>query len=295
MAHDYAFYPGCSFEGAGGYAESLFAVCGVLGIDLPELEEWNCCGATMFKGASSTEGTALAARNFALAVAAGCSEVVVPCNACYATLLAEKAKLKHADGELRQRIARALAATGLELTTAVTVRHVLDVIVEDIGLDVIRERVVQPLSGARLMAYYGCQYSRPHRKGALVEEPENLDRLIEALGAIAVDSSVRLACCGASQMVSHREASLPLVRDILRQARERQVEGILTICPLCHLNLEAYQRAAAKQEGNELRTPVLYFSQAMGLAMDLDRSAVRLNKLLVPPDPQGWGRGTQAA
>ena len=188
----YLYYPGCSLSGsARAYAESLTAILAPLGVELKEIDDWNCCGATEYLTLSPLGGYALIGRNLALAERQrnGSNTLVAPCSACYANL-AKTDRFVRESAPLRDQLNGALAADGLQYTPgSITVRHLLEVLIEDVGLDELERHVTRPLHGLRVAPYLGCLVSRPDYDGRWShrEQPRALDRLMAALGAEVVD------------------------------------------------------------------------------------------------------------
>ena len=272
---DYLLYPGCSMEGsARAYAESLKAVSGPLGINLKEIEDWNCCGATEYLGVSTTPAYALIARNLAIAAkeASDTHTLVAPCSACYLNL----AKADHNMGEkpaLGLRVNEALAAGGLHYVPgSLEIRHLLDVIVYDIGLKEVEKHVVQPLSNLRIAPYLGCMVPRPDYNGRFSDpdHPVELDLLLKALGANVVNYPLKTECCGGHMPQIGPEMAFELVRRLISTADKLEADAMVTICPMCQLNLDAYQTDVNNAFGTSYHMPVLFFTQLMGLAFGIN-------------------------
>ena len=280
----YLYYPGCSLKGIGrAYEESLLAVCRGLGVELQEIEDWNCCGATAYMGTDETQALALASRNLVLASREGL-EVVAPCSACYLVLNKTQHRLQESPAE-RRRVGQALQAAGLSYEgAAVPVRHPLDVLVNDVGLEAIRAKITKPLHGLRVAPYYGCQIVRPYSTFDDQVEPVAMDKLIEATGAEVVKYPLKTRCCGGSMTGTLPEVGLRLVYILLREASKRGADLIATTCPLCQFNLDAYQNQVEDQYG-DCSLPVLYFTQVLGLAMGLPARQLGLQRGVVPVAP----------
>jgi heterodisulfide reductase subunit B len=281
----YPYYPGCSVKGTGkAYEESLLAVFEALGVKLEEIDDWNCCGATAYMSIDETEACALAGRNLAIAEKAGNGAgLVAPCNACYLVLNKTK-KLLEEQPKMRDRVAKALRAAGLEYTGKMNVRHPLEVLVNDIGTKAIKEKVTKPLNGLRVAPYYGCQIVRPYALFDDQYNPTTMDVLIKATGAEAVVYPFKTRCCGASQTSTIPETGLHLVYMLIKEAHHRGADMIATICPLCQFNLEGYQHQVCEKYKVD-PIPVVYFTQLMGLALGLSAEKVGLNRSLVPAEP----------
>ena len=277
----FTYFPGCSLKGLGrAYEESLLPVFRHLGVELEELEDWNCCGATAYMTVDEGKAFVLAARNLALAERRGGLPLLAPCSACYLVLN----KTKHALQEtqlLGSKIRRALATDYLDYRGDVPVRHPLDVLINDVGLEAIRAKVTRPLKGLKVAPYYGCQIVRPYSTFDDQYNPTTMDRLLEALGVTVVRYPLKTKCCGGSLTGTVPEAGLRLVYILLKEARKRGADVLATVCPLCQFNLDAYHpQVAASYE--PVGVPTVYFSQLMGLAFGLDERELGLHRSMVP-------------
>jgi heterodisulfide reductase subunit B len=280
----YAYFPGCSLSGMGRpYDESLRAVFAHLGLQLEEIPDWNCCGATSYMSISPTKAVALATRNLALAESSG-RDIVAPCSACY--LVLSKAQHQLADyPAIAEKVQKGLAAAGLTYNGRVRVRHPLDVLMNDVGPTALASKVVRPLAAYRVAPYYGCQIVRPYATFDDPLKPMTLDRLMAALGARVVDYPLKARCCGGSIMGTMEDIGLRLNFLLLSEARIRGANVLATTCPLCQFNLEAYQGKmyAAFKEPADL--PVVYFTQLMGLAFGLHPKSLGLQRNFVTAAP----------
>jgi len=280
----YAYYPGCSLSGLGKpYDESLRAVFQHLGLGLEEIPDWNCCGATSYMSVSEEKAVALAARNLALAEPMH-ADVVVPCAACYLVLT----KAQHMMGEypaLGAKVHKGLQAAGLTYEGTTTVRHPLDVLTNDVGLEAIRAKVTQPLTGYRVAPYYGCQIVRPYGTFDDPLRPQTLDRLMAALGATVVDYPLKAHCCGGSLMGTMEDIGVRLNFPLLKEAKARTANVIATVCPLCQYNLEAYQGKMHRSFSEDVTLPIAYFTQLMGIAFGLQPKTLGLQRNFVVSEP----------
>jgi len=270
----YAYYPGCSLEAtAREYDLSVRAVCSSLGVELAELPDWSCCGASSAHSTNRWLAHALAGRNLALAERAGL-DIAVACPACYLRLKTTYKEMKD-DPQQREELVNLI---GMPYEARYNTRHLLDIICNDIGLESVKERLTKPLVGLKLVSYYGCYLVRPPQVVAFddPENPQSMDMLLDALGAEVRDWSGKVDCCGGSLSLSKREIAMQLVKEISEMAREAGAEAIVTACPLCHSNLEIRQ---ARQN----RLPIFYFTELMGLAFDIPEAKSWLKKHLISP------------
>jgi heterodisulfide reductase subunit B len=280
----YAYYPGCSLEKMSvGYDLSAIEAGRRLGLDLRELEDWNCCGATPYSHIDELLATVLCARNLAIAEKDDL-DIVAPCSGCYKNLYFTRDHLKE-DPMLAEHINDALKEDDLDFKGNIRVRHLLEVFAEDVGLDEVRKRVTRPLNGLKVAPYYGCQLVRPRKADEDVEQPTIFENLLAAIGAKPVDFPMRLRCCGGSLIVTNRKAALSLVRNLLQNAADAGADVIATICPLCQINVECYQTQINKEFGTEFSIPVMFFSQLLGLALGASARKLGIGREFVSPDP----------
>ena len=262
----YLYYPGCSLVSqAQAYDHSLKTVFRLLGHDLQEIEDWNCCGATAYMSVKETVAFSISARNLALAEKLG-GEVVAPCSSCFTILTKTNNYLKKNPG-LRELVNQALQSGGLEYSGNTPIRHPLDVLVNDVGVEVIRLQLKRDLNGLRIAPYYGCQLVRPERGFDDREFPTTMDDLFSQLGAETVYFPVKVRCCGGMLMSTFPEVGLKLNKEILECASENEADVIITTCPMCHINLEAYQSRINLKFGTGFKMPVWYFTQLLGWAL----------------------------
>jgi len=284
----YLYYPGCSLKSTGrAYEESLLETFSALDRPLSELNDWNCCGATAYMSVSELKAFALCARNFALAERqSGTDEecnLVVPCAACYLGLVKARRYLDKYP-KIRHQVRTALAAAGLEYNSHTRVRHPLDVLLRDIGIDALRAKQVRSLEGLRVACYYGCQLVRPYADFDDAHRPTTMDELLQALGAETVDWPLKTRCCGGSLTGTIQDVGLRLSQVLLSEAIKRGCNVVATACPLCQFNLECYQTAMSRRFHLTVDIPVVYFSQLVGLSLGVDSRRLGLNRLFVPFD-----------
>jgi heterodisulfide reductase subunit B2 len=289
----YAYYPGCSLKGTGkAYEESLLAVFGTLGVETQEIEDWNCCGATSYSSVHNSAAFALAARNLALTEPLKL-DLVAPCAACYLVLEKTKRYIKN-HPHLSQRVHRGLDAVGLKYEGNVHVRHPLDVLVNDVGLETIRKKTVRPLEGLKVAPYYGCQVVRPYSTFDHQTYPVTMDRLLEAAGATVVRYPLKTKCCGGSLTGTLPDVGVRLAWFLIREAKKRGADVIATACPLCHFNLDSYQDKIAR-DCEKVSVPVVYFTQLLGLAFGHSEKLLGLNRNIVSAHPALASRELTAA
>jgi len=276
----YCYFPGCSLKGLGrAYEESLLPVMAHLGIQLEELADWNCCGATAYMAVDEAKACVLAARNLALAEKHG-GQLLAPCAACYLVLNKTKHYF-HDYPEMKRKIDHALSAVGLKYAGDTPVRHPLDILLNDVGLDAIRQKVRRPLAGLKVAPYYGCQIVRPYATFDDQYNPTTMDRLLEALGASVIRYPLKTKCCGGSLTGTVHEAGIRMVYILLNEARKRGAHCLATVCPLCQFNLDAYHAQVTRRYGNVV-VPTVYFSQLMGLAFGLPEADLAFKRAAVP-------------
>lgn len=280
MGLHYTYYPGCSLHATSkAYDLSTRSTAAALGIELTELENWNCCGATAYMAIKETTAFAVSARNLALAERDG-RDLVCPCSGCFVGLT--KANSYRAEfPQVRRIIDESLAEAGLSYGGKVRVRHLLDVYVGDVGLAEIKRRVTRPLEGLRVACYYGCQIVRPKNDFDDAEQPTRLERLMEALGALPTSFPMKVWCCGGTLMGTEQRIGLRLSMNLLDCAARGGAEVIVTTCPLCQINLDAYQSKANRLFKRKHHIPVLFFTQAIGIALGMGRRQLGLGSELV--------------
>jgi heterodisulfide reductase subunit B len=278
----YLYFPGCSAEATGrAYDASARACAAALDIELVDLEDWNCCGSTSYFSIRELESFGVSARNLAIAQEMGGMDLIATCNACY-TILAKTNRYFMDDPTLHEEINEALAAAGRRYDGNVRVRHLLDVIVNDLGLEAVSARVRRRLSKLRVACYYGCQLSRPMGTFDDPEFPVTMDQLVEAVGGEPIDYPVKTKCCGGMLMLTQEDAALKLCHEVLQGAAQKGADVIITACPLCEMNVEAYQPMVNKAYGTDFHIPVMYFTQLLGVALGIDDRTLELDKQLVP-------------
>jgi heterodisulfide reductase subunit B len=279
-ANALAYYPGCSLHStAPEYNRSTKAVCEALGIELIEPKGWLCCGGSAAHKLDPEEPIRLPMENLALIEQSGFNEVTMPCAACFNRHKVAQFDIRNG-GRHKEQIDETI---GYDYQDSVKVSTLTQAILDRVGVDGLNERVQKPLGGLKVVCYYGCLLTRPPEVTG-TEHPENptdMDNLVEALGAEVLDWSYKTTCCGAAHALSRPDIVLSLSGNLIEHAREAGADLIAVACPLCHNNLDARQFQMKLDEP----LPVLYFTQLMALAMDLQPKYIALDKNVTDPRP----------
>ncbi|MEZ5995602.1 MAG: CoB--CoM heterodisulfide reductase iron-sulfur subunit B family protein [Hyphomonadaceae bacterium] len=298
-----AYYPGCALEGTGhAYNRSTKAVGEELGLELEEVDNWNCCGAMEVKNIDPKIQTYLSSRVMSIAAnEMGHKVVMAPCNGCYHNL--KKAEYDLATDQSSRDVTQRLSSkAGHETYEAGQIEtiHALDWIKHGIGEDGLKARVKNSLRGLKVANYYGCMYTRPRNifpnrdQGAGTESstaPHFMDDLLAAAGAENVDFPLKTACCGGAHTLSDSDTSTKLVLNILQAAEESGADVIATECPTCHTGLEMHQIRAEKRLGAKTSVKILYFTQLLGMALGLSPRKVGVHENISKSQPLLKERG----
>ncbi len=274
-----AYYSGCSSLGSSkDYEISTQAICKVLGINFKKIEDFNCCGSTPAHAMSHELSTALAARNLRLAADTGAEKILTSCPSCMGNL--KIAKVRMEDEEFKKEIDALLDTPTTKLLDTYSV---LQYLVEDIGLNAIKAKVVKPLTGLKIACYYGCLLTRPPKVANFddVELPMSMDNLLTALGAECVPFPLKTECCGAASGIADKKTTSILSARLIERAKEFKVDAIAVACPLCQMNLDLRQSQAENMFDEYYDIPAIYFTQLMGIAFGLKENDIQLNKLVV--------------
>jgi heterodisulfide reductase subunit B len=272
------YYPGCSLLGSSReFDESVRALAGAIGLELVEVPDWNCCGASSAHVLDHRLSLSLPAKILAQAEAAGLGEVLAPCAACYNRLTSARAALEADPAEA----AAVAAIIEMPVTGRVKVVNVLEVL--DRFQDVIKEKTVAPL-GRKLACYYGCLLVRPPKVVAFdrAEDPQSMDRLARLCGAEPVDWNFKTECCGAAFSVTRTDLVARMSGRIVADAVKHGAEAIVVACPMCHSNLDMRRPEINAGLGADYQIPVLFITQALGLALGLAPAALGLQRHMVP-------------
>ena len=287
----YLYFPGCSLKSTGKpYEESILSVFRSLDVEIEELKDWNCCGATAYMAVDELKSFSLCARNLALAVkqyGGGQDQpvqLIVPCTACYSLLLKSQHYIEE-NPDVGRVVKTALQEVGYEsegLAKKVRIRHPLDVLANDVGPERIKEKVKKPLQGLKVIPYYGCLLVRPYATFDDPYNPTSMDRLIQALGADLVDWPLKTRCCGGTLSGTILGVGLRLGYLLLKEASRKGGELLLTACPLCQFDLECFQDDMNSRFQYKVHMPVAYFSQLIGKAFNLSDRDVGAQRLFIP-------------
>lgn len=278
----FAYYPGCSLESTSwDFDRSTRAVLRAVGVELEEIPDWVCCGSTPAHNSSQSLAVALPVVNLQKARQMD-MPIMAPCASCYA-------RLRHANHKIRtdpETQARTQRITQAAYDGSVEVHHVLDVLVNHVGVEEIRRQVKRPLEGLRVACYYGCLLTRPPEVVAFddPEHPTSMDDLLAALGAEPVEWPLKTECCGGALSMTDSGISGRLGHKLLWMAREAGARSVAVACPLCQVNLDLRQADARKTHGDLPDTPILYVTQLLGLALGLSPKELGLEALTVSAD-----------
>lgn len=285
----YSYYPGCSLHAsAGEYDLSTRELFAALGIKLTEIPDWFCCGATPAHNVDELLSLSLCAKNLELAEQVE-GDVAVACASCFSRLKFTQHILGENETKRRQ-VEQAIAAP-VHLNG--TVKHLLEILARDLGLERLTQAVKKPLSGLKVACYYGCLLTRPNDVPNLdcVEAPTIMESLVEAVGAQSVAWTHRLECCGANFTLSRPGVVLQLTNAILESAKAAGADCIMVGCPLCHGNLDIRQKEIEGVYSTRYGLPVFYLTQLVGLALGLPAEKLGLEALIVNPMPLLKERG----
>nr|WP_246525209.1 CoB--CoM heterodisulfide reductase iron-sulfur subunit B family protein [Geomobilimonas luticola] len=280
---NYSYYPGCSLHAsAKEYDESTKGVFRALRIGLKEVPDWFCCGATPAHNVDELLSLSLCAKNLSLADNVE-GDLAVACAACFSRLKTTQHKLAENDIKRKQVEIAIDGAISLEKP----VKHLLEILAKDYGLDRLADAVKKPLTGLKVATYYGCLLTRPPEVPELdcVEAPTIMENVIAATGAEPVAWSHRLECCGANFTLSRPGVVLNLSNEILASAKRAGADCIMVACPLCHGNLDIRQREIEEANGTRYDMPVFYMTQLLGLAVGVPAGKLGLESMIVNPLP----------
>ncbi len=274
----YLYFPGCSLKATGrAYEESMLELFRRLELPLEELDDWNCCGATSYMAVDEGSAFLLSARNLSLAhKAPGNRDLLAPCAACY-LVLRKTQDYAQKYPSIKQEVAESLRAVDLPDMNSVKVRHPLEMLYNDIGLDAIKSKIARRWHGGHVACYYGCQAVRPYDEVDKPCNPMRMDQLLNAAGIPTVNYSLKTKCCGGSLTGTIHDVGIRLNYILLKEAVRNGAQALVTICPLCQFNLDTYQKEISKATGEHFDMPIFYLTQTLGWALggDLDKLGLK--------------------
>ena len=277
----YAYYPGCSAEStARDMHLSTLAVADALGIEMIEPKGWTCCGATAGHQTDRLLAASLPAANLAKIKDMGL-DCVVNCAACYNRMCVANHEIS-TDSEIRRNVSEAI---GIDYDGSVKIKHFIEVLLGDVGLDKISKLIKHPLTGIKVACYYGCLLVRPP-KVVKFDDPENptsLDKLVKAMGGESIDWPYKVECCGGGLSLTRTDVVVSLTDSILGMAKSSGADCIAVSCPMCQVNLDLRQQDIKKQSGRDYQIPIIYITQLLGLCLGISSKKLGLNKLMVSP------------
>ncbi len=275
---DIGYYPGCTLKASSGlYDVQSRRVFDEIGIQLNEIEDWNCCGATSAGKVDDFLAIAMPARNIGIAESAGFSEMVIPCSACYSrTLVAQQHLLDHP--ELKTELNAELSSP---VEGTVKVSSILEVLLTAVESGALKERATRKLKGIKPVCYYGCLQTRFPRDVPVpddVENPQGMETVLKAIGVKALDWNYKTDCCGASASVNDDETGLVLMARIMKDAVSRGANCFVVTCPMCQMNMDAYQDKFCEKHGIPERLPVFFITEMIGLAMGISVADLQIDR-----------------
>ncbi len=277
------YFPGCSAHGTSEeFDKTVKMVMTSLDVQMEEIPDWNCCGATSAHTMSESLAYALPLRNLVLAEKLDNTTMAIPCASCYQRLKVTKVHMD-ANPELCKEINSTVVEDGI-YQGKVDVKSMLQYCFEDVGLEAIKAKVTKSLAGMKLACYYGCLLTRPKNITNFdsPEYPVSMDKIVEALGAKATEFDYKTECCGASFSISNTEVVINLTGQILEMAKESGADAIVVACPLCQSNLDMRQPDIEKHLGKKLDIPIFYFTQLMALAFGMPEKDMMFDKHIIP-------------
>lgn len=278
----FGYYPGCSAHAtAKEYEKSMREVCNAFNIQLEEVEDWNCCGATPAHTTKEELGVALPYANIVNASKQGLENIIAPCAACYNRLKVADYEVHHST-TMKERMNYIIGETAEK---DLRIINVLEFFRDIYGIDKIKAEVKKPLKDLKIACYYGCLLVRP---GKILqfddeEDPTSMDELISAIGGTPVQWSSKTECCGGSHAIPLKDVVLDLVKKILDAARIAGADCIAVACPLCQANLDMRQEQINKKYKTEFKFPILYITQLLGLALDIPVKNLGLTSQFISP------------
>ena len=276
-----AYYPGCSLHASSElYDIQCKKVLKQLGIDLKEIEDWNCCGATSAGKTDDFLSVALPARNLGIADASGLSEMLIPCSSCYNRTLAAQRILSE-NTELKNKINKELSR---KIEGKIRVSNILEILLSKVNSGEIAEKAKRKLEGLKPACYYGCLLTRfpcDIKISDSVENPAAMETVCKTLGAEPLDWGYKTDCCGASAAVNDAETSLFLMSRIIRDGLARGANCFVTTCPMCQMNMDAYQGQVCERYGIKKKLPVFFITELLGISMGFTHEELKIDRHFV--------------
>ena len=276
-----AYYPGCSLHASSElYDIQCKKVFKHLGTELKEIEDWNCCGATSASKIDDFLSVALPARNLGIADATGLSEMLIPCSSCYNRTLVSQ-KILSEDPELKNKINTELSQ---KIEGKIRISSILDILLSKANSGEIAEKLIKKLEGLKPACYYGCLLTRFPCDMKIfdnIENPQGMETVCKAIGAEPLDWSYKTDCCGASASVNDTETSLFLMSQIIKDALARGANCFVTTCPMCQVNMDAYQDKVCKRYGIGKKIPVFFITELLGIAMGFNPQEMQIERHFV--------------
>ncbi|MEW6068446.1 MAG: CoB--CoM heterodisulfide reductase iron-sulfur subunit B family protein [Nitrospirota bacterium] len=276
-----AYYPGCSLHASSKlYDIQCKKVLKVLGIDLKEIEDWNCCGATSAGKTDEFLSVALPARNLGIADATGLSEILIPCSSCYSRTLVSQ-KILSEDPELRNKINTELSK---KVQGKIKILSILDILVSKANSGEIAGKLIKKWEGLNPACYYGCLLTRfpcDIQISESIENPHGMETVCKVFGAEPIEWNYKTDCCGASAIVNDTDTSLILTSKIIKDAVARGANCFVTTCPMCQMNLDAYQDHVSERYGIQKKMPVFFITELLGIAMGLTPRELQIDRHFV--------------
>jgi heterodisulfide reductase subunit B2 len=275
---DVAYYPGCSLHASSAlYDNQSQRIFKELGINLKEIDDWNCCGATSAGKTDDFLSVAMPARNIGIAESTGLDEILIPCSACYSRTLVAQKRLEKEEGMLEtmnSELARPIKNT-------IKISSILEMLLPKVKSGELKEKAVNNLEDIKPVCYYGCMMTRfpvnvdvPDN----VENPQGMEKILKALGANAIDWNGKTDCCGASAAVNDNGTSINLMAKIMQDAVSRGANCFVTTCPMCQLNLDMHQEKFCEQASISQRLPVYFITELIGIAMGISPQELQIDR-----------------
>ncbi|QTA80864.1 Cysteine-rich domain-containing protein [Desulfonema limicola] len=273
-----AYYPGCSLQQSSSlYDHQTRMIFSRLGVELKEIEDWNCCGATSAGKVDDFLAVVMPARNIGIAESAGFTEMVIPCSACYSRTIVAQKRMQD-NPELRDEINSGLTA---KIKGSIRISTIMEVFLNHVSPDLIKQKLTHKFRGLKPVCYYGCMQTRfPYNVPASdnVENPQAMETLLKLFGIRALDWNYKTYCCGASAAVNDPDTALNLMAKIMKEAAARGANCFVTTCPMCQMNLDANQEAFCKKHDIKERLPVYFITELAGAAFGISPEDMQVDR-----------------